>query len=124
MRVSKKFLITEQIVEDFAKVSQDFNPIHMDDEYAKKSKFKGRIVHGMLLGGYISNIIANDYPGEGSIYLNQTMSFLNPCYIGDEVEVIVELIEQVKSKYRLSTVVKNNNDIYITGEALILKKIK
>jgi 3-hydroxybutyryl-CoA dehydratase len=124
MRVSKKFLITEQIVEDFAKVSQDFNPIHMDDEYAKKSNFKGRIVHGMLLGGYISNIIANDYPGEGSIYLNQTMSFLNPCYIGDEVEVIVELIEQVKSKYRLSTVVKNNNDIYITGEALILKKIK
>jgi 3-hydroxybutyryl-CoA dehydratase len=124
MRVSKKFLITEQIVEDFAKVSQDFNPIHMNDEYAKKSNFKGRIVHGMLLGGYISNIIANDYPGEGSIYLNQTMSFLNPCYIGDEVEVIVELIEQVKSKYRLSTVVKNNNDIYITGEALILKKIK
>jgi 3-hydroxybutyryl-CoA dehydratase len=124
MRVSKKFLITEQIVEDFAKVSQDFNPIHMNDEYAKKSNFKGRIVHGMLLGGYISNIIANDYPGEGSIYLNQTMSFLNPCYIGEEVEVIVELIEQVKSKYRLSTVVKNNNDIYITGEALILKKIK
>jgi 3-hydroxybutyryl-CoA dehydratase len=124
MRVSKKFLITEQIVEDFAKVSQDFNAIHMDDEYAKKSNFKGRIVHGMLLGGYISNIIANDYPGEGSIYLNQTMFFLNPCYIGDEVEVIVELIEQVKSKYRLSTVVKNNNDIYITGEALILKKIK
>jgi 3-hydroxybutyryl-CoA dehydratase len=77
------------------------NPVHLDDEYAKNSIFKKRIAHGMLLGGYISSIIANEYPGEGSIYLQQTLNFLNPCYIGDEIEVVIELIEQKKYKYNV-----------------------
>jgi len=122
MRVSKKFLITEKIVEDFAKVSNDFNPIHLDESYAKNSIFEKRIAHGMLLASYISGLIANDYPGEGSIYLEQTLSFKRPCFIGDEVEVIVELLEQIKNKYRLTTIVKSQENILITGEALILKK--
>jgi 3-hydroxybutyryl-CoA dehydratase len=122
MRVSKKFLITEDIVNEYSKISQDMNPVHLDDEYAKNSIFKKRIAHGMLLGGYISSIIANEYPGEGSIYLQQTLNFLNPCYIGDEIEVVIELIEQKKYKYRLSTKVINQDIILIDGEALILKK--
>ena len=122
MRVSKTFLITEKIVEDFAKVSNDFNPIHLDESYAKNSIFEKRIAHGMLLASYISGLIANDYPGEGSIYLEQTLSFKRPCFIGDEVEVIVELLEQIKNKYRLTTIVKSQENILITGEALILKK--
>jgi 3-hydroxybutyryl-CoA dehydratase len=122
MRVSKKFLITEDIVNEYSKISQDMNPVHLDDEYAKNSIFKKRIAHGMLLGGYISSIIANEYPGEGSIYLQQTLNFLNPCYIGDEIEVVIELIEQKKYKYRLSTKVINQDIVLIDGEALILKK--
>jgi 3-hydroxybutyryl-CoA dehydratase len=122
MRVSKKFLITEDIVNEYSKISQDMNPVHLDDEYAKNSIFKKRIAHGMLLGGYISSIIANEYPGEGSIYLQQTLNFLNPCYIGDEIEVVIELIEQNKYKYRLSTKVINQDIVLIDGEALILKK--
>jgi len=122
VRVSKKFLITEDIITEYSKISQDMNPVHLDDEYAKNSIFKKRIAHGMLLGGYISSIIANEYPGEGSIYLQQTLNFINPCYIGDEIEVVIELIEQKKSKYRLSTKVIKQDTILIDGEALILKK--
>jgi 3-hydroxybutyryl-CoA dehydratase len=121
MRVSKKFLITEDIIKEYSKISQDMNPVHLDDEYAKKSIFKKRIAHGMLLGGFISSVIANDYPGEGSIYLQQTLNFINPCYIGDEIEVIIELIEQKESKYKLSTKVIKQDIILIDGEALILK---
>jgi 3-hydroxybutyryl-CoA dehydratase len=121
MRVSKKFTIKEEDVVNFSKVAQDYNPIHLDEEYAKNSIFKKRIVHGMLLGGYISSIIANEYPGQGSIYLQQNLSFKNPCYIGDEIEVIIELIEQKNSKYSLSTKVIKDELILIDGEALILK---
>ena len=121
MRVSKKFLITEDIIKEYSKISQDMNPVHLDDEYAKKSIFKKRIAHGMLLGGFISSVIANDYPGEGSIYLQQTLNFINPCYIGHEIEVIIELIEQKESKYKLSTKVIKQDIILIDGEALILK---
>lgn len=123
MRVSKKFIIKEEDVINFAKVSKDYNPIHLNEDYAKSSIFKKRIVHGMLLGGYISSIIANDYPGEGSIYLQQNLSFKNPCFINDEIEVIVELIEKKENKYKLSTIVKREDSvILIEGEAIIIKK--
>jgi 3-hydroxybutyryl-CoA dehydratase len=122
MRVSKNFTIKEEDVVNFSKVSQDYNPIHLDEEYAKNSIFKKRIVHGMLLGGYISSLIANEYPGQGSIYLQQNLSFKNPCYIGDEIEVVVELIELTGSKYKLKTFVKTEHQILVDGEALVLKK--
>lgn len=123
MRVSKKFTVKEEDVVNFAKVSKDHNPIHLDEEYAKKTFFGQRIVHGMLLGGYISSVIANDYPGQGSIYLEQNLSFKNPCFIDDEIEVIIELIEQNKTKYNLSTKVTRNDTILIDGLATIIKKL-
>jgi len=123
MRVSKKFTVKEEDVINFAKVSKDYNPIHLDEEYAKKTFFEQRIVHGMLLGGYISSVIANDYPGQGSIYLEQNLSFKNPCFIDDEIEVIIELIEQKKTKYNLSTKVTRNDTILIDGLATIIKKL-
>lgn len=122
MRVSKKFIITDQEVQRFAIVSKDTNPIHLSDEYAKSTIFKKRIVHGMLLGGYISSVIANDYPGNGSIYIQQTLLFKNPCYIDDVVEVVIELLEQIKNKYTLSTKVIRDGVLLVDGEALIIKK--
>jgi len=122
VRVSKKFIITDQEVQRFAIVSKDTNPIHLSDEYAKSTIFKKRIVHGMLLGGYISSVIANDYPGNGSIYIQQTLLFKNPCYIDDVVEVVIELLEQIKDKYTLSTKVIRDGVLLVDGEALIIKK--
>lgn len=122
MRVSEKIKITEDLINKYSEITGDKNPIHLDDEYAKQTVFNGRIAHGMLLGGFISKLISEKYPGEGSIYLEQNLKFINPCYINDLVEVVVELIEQKKQKYFLKTTVKSENKILIEGNALILKK--
>lgn len=119
----KEFVITEDIGEKFAQISKDFNPIHLDAGIAGQSRFKKKIVHGMLLGSYISGIIGNEFPGEGSVYLNQNLSFRKPVFYDTTVIVRVEIIEidLLKKRLTLKTVcVDNNNDILIDGEALIL----
>ena len=119
----KEFVITEDIGEEFAQISKDFNPIHLDAGIAKQSRFKKKIVHGMLLGSYISGIIGNEFPGEGSVYLNQELSFRRPVYYDTPVIVRVEIAEINLSKKRLTlkTVCRDNrNDILIDGKALIL----
>ena len=110
------------MVLQFAALSGDTNPIHLDDEYAEKTIFGKRIVHGMLLGSFISKMIATKYPGEGSIYLSQNLKFKSPCYIGDTVKVTIKLIEQEGSKYTLGTYVTNDHHVLIEGEAFVIKK--
>ena len=99
MKVNKNILITKKLVSDFAKLSGDYNPIHMSEEYAKTTVFKKPIAHGMLLGSLISAIIAKDLPGEGSIYLSQTLKFIKPVYIGNKVKISVKIIECDKNFY-------------------------
>ena len=70
--------ITEEMINNFAKVSGDFNPIHVNEQYAKKTIFKKRISHGMLVASFISRVIANKLPGPGTIYLSQNLSFKHP----------------------------------------------
>jgi len=91
MEVSEKIIVTDDMVHKFAEVSGDRNPIHIDDEYASKSIFGKRIVHGMLLSSFFSKMIAETYPGKGSIYLNQSLNFKNPCYVNDEVTITIKL---------------------------------
>lgn len=122
MRVSEKIKISNDMVIKFAEVTGDVNPIHLDDEYAKKTIFKKRIVHGMLLVSFFSKLIANKYPGDGSIYLQQDVNFKNPCYIDDEVEVIVELIKNENNKFFLNTEVIRDGLTLVIGSALIIKK--
>ena len=122
MEVSESITITYSMVLQFAALSGDTNPIHLDDEYAEKTIFGKRIVHGMLLGSFISKMIATKYPGEGSIYLSQNLKFKSPCYIGDTVKVTIKLIEQEGSKYTLGTYVTNDHHVLIEGEAFVIKK--
>jgi 3-hydroxybutyryl-CoA dehydratase len=122
MKVIKHIQITEKMVEQFGYLVNDYNPIHFKEEYAQTTIFKKRIAHGMLISSFISGILANHYPGEGSIYLNQELKFLKPCYLGDELTYIIELTKKINSKYYLLTNVYNeDNDLILEGSAIILK---
>ena len=119
---SKKFLITEDKVKNFAMVTGDVNPIHLDKEYAKNTVFKKRISHGMLVASCISNVIANDLPGPGTIYLSQNLSFKKPVFLGDAVNVVVEIIKIKKEKkimFLKTQCLDEQEAIIIDGEAVV-----
>lgn len=106
----------------YAGITGDFNPAHINEDYAKKTFFKTRIAHGMLTAGFISAIIGNQLPGPGSIYLKQELNFLAPAHIGDTITARVEIIEIIaeKNRIRLKTTCNNQNDVLIlAGEAVI-----
>lgn len=121
-RVTTTVKITDDMVRKFAEVSGDFNPIHMDDEYAAKTRFKRRIAHGMLSGALISRALAQQL-GPGGVYLSQNMKFLNPVFIDDElvVELTVTGLREEKGIGTVETLVKKTNgDMVVKGEALIM----
>jgi acyl dehydratase len=115
--------ITAFDVEGFAGVSGDYNPIHLDEEFAKNTRFGRRIAHGMLTASLISSVIANQLPGEGSIYLGQTLQFVAPVFLDDEItaRVTVKQIREDKPIVKLETTcVNQRNEIVIRGEATVL----
>ena len=112
--------ITEAVVNDFARVIGDFNPIHTDQAYAEKTPFKGRIAHGALSIGLFSNILGNILPGHGSIYLSHEIKFLAPVRIGDTITAKVEVIELVPEKNRAkfrTTCINQDRKIVVDGIA-------
>ena len=120
--VEKEFLVTEETGVAFAEVSQDKNPIHLDTEYAEKTRFGKKIAHGMLMGGYISSLIGMELPGEGTIYMKQELTFLRPVYYGDKirVEITVSELQTEKKRAVLSTNCYNQNgEQVVAGKALV-----
>ena len=118
--------VTIEDIKRFAEVSGDFNPVHLDEEFAKKTIFKGRIAHGFLTASFISTVIATELPGPGSIYLKQSLKFLAPVYIDEKILVKVRIIEIniEKSKVKLITECFKNKTLVLTGEAEILIQAK
>ena len=106
----------------FAKVSGDYNPIHVDEAFAATTVFKSRIAHGMLSGAYISALMASRLPGKGSVYLSQNLRFLRPVRIGDEVTVRIEVVEldEKKAHATLKTTCKLGRKIAVDGEATVM----
>lgn len=92
--------ITSQDVYEFARISGDNNPIHINEEFAKKSIFKQKIVHGMFVGSLFSKAIASDIPGPGSIYISQTMNFRYPIYHNSLVKIVIE-VESLKPEKKI-----------------------
>jgi len=92
--------ITESDIELFARATGDFNPVHLDQAYAEKTSFKGRIAHGLLSVGLLSALLGNTLPGHGTIYLSQEVKFLGPVRIGDTITAKVEVIELIPEKNR------------------------
>lgn len=80
----------------------DRNPVHTDEEFARKSRFGRRIAHGMLSVGIISAILGNEFPGPGSIYMKQEVRFLKPIFLEEEVLITIEILEIKVEKKRLS----------------------
>jgi len=118
-----RITITEEMVEYFARAIGDYNPIHMDEDYAKGTIFKTRVVHGMLHAGIISGIVGTRFPGAGTIYLAQTLKFLKPVFIGDEITYRLKVLEyfQEKNRLRLETVcINQKGETVLTGEALVM----
>ena len=92
----KKFnvTITEEVVNDFAKLSGDNNPLHMDENYAKSNNFGGRVCHGMLLASFFSRLAGMYIPGKNALYFSQSLKFQHPCFINDRIEVHGEVIDK------------------------------
>ncbi len=117
----KDIEITEKAVRDFATLSNDMNPLHLDDEYASKSIFKKRVVHGMLIISYLSGILGMDFPGKGTIYLSQNINFIRPVYVGETIKFLLTVIAaEPHNKYRIRTKVYNEREeLVIDGEAQV-----
>lgn len=115
--------IEQADVDAFAEVTGDHNPVHVDEEFAKTTRFGRRIAHGMLTASLISSVLANKLPGEGSVYIGQTLKFVAPVFPGDEItaRVIVKEIREDKPVLKLETICMNQRDeIVIRGEATVL----
>lgn len=95
---TEQLTITESHIQKFAEFSGDFNPVHFDDVAAQAAGFKGRIAHGMVGASHFSKIFANEFPGPGTIYLNQTFSFHAPVYLNEVLTYRLEVIEQKEGK--------------------------
>jgi 3-hydroxybutyryl-CoA dehydratase len=114
--------ITEADILMYSAVSMDTNPIHLDEEVARASRFGGRIAHGMLSAGLISALLGTTLPGPGTVYVSQSLKFRAPVRIGSTVRATVEVTDLNPSKKRatLRTTCMVKETVVIDGEAFVL----
>jgi 3-hydroxybutyryl-CoA dehydratase len=129
VQVGEKASLTKTISEAdiymFAGITGDLNPLHVDEEYAKTTIFKGRVAHGILTAGLISAVLGTRLPGPGAVYLSQTLRFTAPVRIGDTITASAEVIEKIeeKSRIRLRTICTNQEgQVVVEGEATTMLK--
>ncbi len=118
--------ISEQDVFSFAHISGDYNPLHIDEEYARRSVFEHRVAHGILTAGIISTVLGSEIPGVGTIFVELHIRFLKPVYFGDTVSAIATVTEIVNPKrVRLMVACQNGagQDVAI-GHAVVVPPAK
>ena len=113
--------ITRQDVLAFAKLSGDFNHLHIDEDFGKKSQFKANLVHGMLAGSLFSTLVGMHCPGEKSLYINQTLNFRLPIYCNEQLTVRGTVISKNNSTrlITLKTEILKDEKIAVSGEAKV-----
>lgn len=115
--------VSEADIAEFARISGDVNPVHLDEAYARNTRFGGRIAHGMLAASFISATLGTRLPGPGAIYLNQTLKFTAPVRAGDTITTTVEVLAYREDK-RIITLktdcANQRGEIVVTGEAVLL----
>tara|TARA_B100001123_G_scaffold272858_1_gene303680 strand:+ start:55 stop:474 length:420 start_codon:yes stop_codon:yes gene_type:complete len=114
--------VTAVNIKKFASASGDKNPIHLNEKFAKNTIFKSRIAHGMLIASFISSVIGNKFPGNGTIYVSQSLNFKRPVKINDIVKVKVILEKKIlKKKWcKLKTLCSVKNKIVLEGTAIVI----
>jgi 3-hydroxybutyryl-CoA dehydratase len=115
-------IITEEDVFLFAGITGDRNPVHISKEFAAKTRFGERIAHGMLTAGLLSAVIGMKLPGPGCLYVSQTLNFLAPVKIGDEITARAEIVEVISEKrLKLRTqCINQRKEVVLEGEAMIV----
>ena len=119
---SFEVVVTESMVDDFAKLSGDNNPLHMDENYAKSNNFENRVCHGMLLASFFSRLVGMYIPGKHGLYFSQTLNFVNPSTVNDTVTITGKVISKSESTkiIRLKTTIKNSSHDLVDGEARVI----
>lgn len=121
-KASRKRTFTNADVHQFADLSGDHNPVHLDAEFAAGTQFKAQIAHGMLVGSLFTGILGEELPGPGSIYMSQNLSFKAPVYLGQEVTATVEITNIRDGKGIVSldtTVTDQDGKVLVKGDAVI-----
>lgn len=114
--------ITDEMVRAFAELSGDKNPVHLNDDYASKTRFKKRIAHGMLLGALLSRVAGTKIPGPGTIVISQDIRYKEPCFIGDTVTAEIKILHVRADKpiVKISSRVTNQDGgVLIDGGAIL-----
>jgi len=112
--LTKEFevVISESMVKDFAEISGDFSPIHIDKKYAETTTFGKRVVHGMLLASFLSRVDGMYLPGKHGLYFSQNIEFRSPCFIGDKVTVSSKVIDKSEATkiIKIESIITNQNN--------------
>ena len=127
IQIGEKRKFSEKIdqskLETFAKLSGDYNPLHMDEKYAQKTSFKKRVCHGMLLASFFSQLVGMYLPGKNALYFSQTLNFQAPCFVDDEITVEGEVIDKSSATgiITIKTSIHNqNNECIVDGIAKVI----
>ena len=118
------FSYSQAQVDRFAEVTGDNNPLHLDEEYAATTMFKRPIMHGFLGGSVFSKIFGTLFPGEGTIYMNQTMNFMRPMFVDTDYEAVMTITEinreKNRAKVQTQVIDKTSGKVTIDGEATVI----
>lgn len=127
IKIGDTIKFTEKIdqarLDNFASLSGDYNPLHMNDNYAANTRFEKRVCHGMLLASFFSKLVGMHMPGKNALYFSQTLNFQAPCYIGDEITIQGEVIDKSDSTrmITLKTLIHNSVGVcLVDGVAKVL----
>lgn len=120
MSASRENTVTEQHIQLFGEATGDMNPVHFDDDYARKTIFRGRVAHGALLVGFISGVIGTQLPGEGTIFVSASIEFKSPVRIGDTVITTVTVREVDRREAVLDCVCTVEGRLMLVSQARVL----
>ena len=122
MQKNFQVYISEDMLDDFAKLSGDYNPLHMNEEYASSTSFKKRVCSGMFLATFFSRLIGMYLPGKHALHISQSLNFVNPCFLDEKITVEGEVIDKSIATNIITlktTIINESKKIIINGTACV-----